>query len=31
MVDEKLLAPTLEALGPIANISVESQVMCKLC
>ncbi|KAK9049596.1 hypothetical protein SSX86_031435 [Deinandra increscens subsp. villosa] len=26
-VDEKLLAPTLEALGPIANISVESQVL----
>ncbi|MFS7954058.1 putative phosphatidylinositol-glycan biosynthesis class S protein [Helianthus anomalus] len=26
-VDEKLLAPTLEALAPIANISVESQVL----
>ncbi|KAK1437375.1 hypothetical protein QVD17_03166 [Tagetes erecta] len=26
-VDEKLLAPTLDALGPIANISVESQVL----
>ncbi|XP_071716122.1 uncharacterized protein [Rutidosis leptorrhynchoides] len=26
-VDEKLLAPVLEALGPIANISVESQVL----
>ncbi|PWA38579.1 GPI transamidase component PIG-S-related protein [Artemisia annua] len=26
-VDEKLLSPTLEALSPIANISVESQVL----
>ncbi|KVH94248.1 Phosphatidylinositol-glycan biosynthesis class S protein, partial [Cynara cardunculus var. scolymus] len=26
-VDEKVLSPTLEALGPIANISVESQVL----
>ena len=26
-VDEKLLAPTLKALSPIANISVESQVL----
>ncbi|KAI3506921.1 hypothetical protein L1887_21564 [Cichorium endivia] len=26
-VDEKFLAPTLEALSPIANISVESQVL----
>lgn len=25
-VDEVLLAPVIEALGPVANISVESQV-----
>lgn len=30
-IDETLLAPMIDVLGPIANISVESQVMNHLC